>query len=120
MLRLRPSLILHVQVEVEIHQLFAADGFASAVAEAEFFEQLDRRLALHKRVERDLQVAMLVAEFQRGFDELGADAAAADIAAHAQAANLADALLVMLQADHANDLSLWANRAGHAFGHPEM
>src|SRR5438874_1294871 len=80
---LRLALLLRIQVEIKIHQLFAAHESGRAVAEAEFFEELNGRLALHERVERDLEIALIVAEFQSRLNQPGADAPAAHVGAHA-------------------------------------
>src|SRR4051795_11368160 len=89
-----------VDVEVEVHELFPVHLAGAAVAEAELLEELQRRLALDERVQRDLQVIMLLAPTDSRLHQLAADAAAADVAGDAQSADLGGAFLVVLHADH--------------------
>src|SRR5687768_13059150 len=72
--------------------------------EAELLEKADGGLAVHERVELDLEVALLLAEPQGGLHQGGADAPAALVGADAQSADLAAVFLVRLHADHPDDV----------------
>src|SRR5437867_914022 len=104
-LTLRLALLLRIKIEVEVHQLLSAHNARAAVAEVEFFEQLDRRLALDECVQRDLEIGVIVAEFEGRLHQLAADSFAAHVRADAKAADFANAGLMMLHADHPDDLS---------------
>src|SRR5688572_21901771 len=93
-------LLPHVQVAVEVQQFFLADLARAGVAEAEFLEQADGGLALEERVELDLEVTLLLAEVQRRLHEGAADALAAVVGFHPEAADLPAVRLVCLNADH--------------------
>ena len=86
-----------------MQDVLVADGARAGVAEMEFFEELDGRLALHEGVEGDFQVAVFLTEFEGGFDQSGADAAAAPVVAYAESADFADVVLVVLDTDHADN-----------------
>src|SRR5260221_2270167 len=80
-----------VEVEIEIEQFLFADCAGPGVFEVEFIEQAERGFAFHEGVERDLQELVLAAELNGGLHERSADAAAARIGPDAEAADLADA-----------------------------
>jgi hypothetical protein len=103
-----------------MHDFLAHDVARARVAEMEFLEQPDGRLALHEGVERDLQVAAVAAEFERLLDQRAADAAAAKIVVDAQPPDLPDALLVLLHADHADDVGPPAVAGRGCLGDPEV
>src|SRR5205823_2346821 len=93
---------------------FSAHFARAVMFEMKLLKELDRRLALHEGVERDLEVILILAELQRRLHQRAADPAAAKLAANAQPSNLALALLVMLHADHPDDLPI------RRLGDPEM
>src|SRR5205809_944848 len=91
-----------IQIEIKMQHVLPHNAARAAVAEVEFLEEFDRGLALDEGVEGDLQIAALLAEFEGGFDQSGADAAATLIDSDAQTTDFADVVLVVLHADHSD------------------
>src|SRR5256885_11445256 len=77
------------------------------MSEAEFFEEANGGLALHERVEHHLQIILLSAEADGRLNQGLSDAATAVLGVDPQASDFAHGVLVVLNADHSHDLSLW-------------
>ena len=103
-----------VEVEIKVSQLFATNAARAIEAEAEFLQQADRRTPVDKRVERYLEIVFFLTESDGPFQKQCADAAALKTAADPKPADLAISVVVMLHADHPDDLTR------RRFRHPEV
>src|SRR5688572_8448791 len=87
-----PRGVTVVEVEVEVQQFLFPDRPRAGVVEGELLEQVHGRVAVHERVQGDLQELALAAELDGRLHQGRADAPAAGVGADAEATDLADPL----------------------------